>query len=194
MTGLPTFRGADGREIQATEKLTRDDMVALGHSVPPFSGTFNISFTYRNLEFDADFYYVFGGIKAYAYSYVRDVDDPYKNAVRGQVENMWFKPGDENKLYNSPYVQTAALENLTLYPNSRTIGSSDYIRLSMLSLRYRFPQKWFQKTGNFFKYGNVAFQASNLFTITRYKESDPESGSLVGAQQPVYTLSLSLSF
>lgn len=194
MTGFPTFRGHDGSEIPADGKLKREDMVALGHSVPPFSGTFNISFTYRNFEFDADFYYVFGGVKAYSYSYVRDVDDPNKNAVRGQVENMWFRPGDENKIYNSPYVKTAVLENLTLYPNSRTVGSSDYLRLSMVSLRYRFPQKWFDRTKNFFKYGNVAFQASNLFTVTRYKESDPESGSLVGSQQPVYTLSFSLSF
>lgn len=194
MTGLPTFRKADGSEIPATGKLTREDMVALGHGVPPYSGTINLSFTYRNFEFDADFYYVFGGIKAYAFSYVRDVDDANKNAVRGQVQNMWFQKGDENKIYNSPYVQTAALENLTLYPNSRTVGSSDYLRLSMLSVRYRFSHTLLQKAGNFFKYGNIAFQASNLFTITRYKESDPESGSLVGAQQPIYTLSLSLSF
>ena len=185
---------ADGSEIPASGKLEREDMVALGHGVPPFSGTINLSFTYRNLEFDADFYYVLGGIKAYAFSYVRDVDDANKNAVRGQVENMWFKKGDQDKIYNSPYTETASLENLTLYPNSRTVGSSDYLRLSMLSLRYRFSQRLLQKAGNFFKYGNIAFQASNLFTLTRYKESDPESGSLVGAQQPVYTISLSLSF
>ena len=194
MTGFPTFRKADGSEIPATGTLTRDDMVALGHGVPPYSGTINLSFTYRNLEFDADFYYVFGGIKAYSFSYVRDVDDANKNAVRGQVENMWFKAGDQNKLYNSPYTTTASLENLTLYPNSRTVGSSDYLRLSMLSLRYRFSERLLKKAGNFFKYGNIAFQASNLFTLTRYKESDPESGSLVGAQQPIYTVSLSLSF
>ena len=67
MTGLPVFRGADGREIQATEKLKREDMVALGHGAPPFNGTINLSFTYRQFEFDADFYYVLGGIKAYGY-------------------------------------------------------------------------------------------------------------------------------
>ncbi len=193
-TGLPTFLGHDGREIQATEKLSREDMVALGHSVPPFSGTFNLSFTWKSLEFDADFYYVFGGVKAYGYSYVRDGDDANKNAVRGQVDNMWFKKGDENKIYHKPYYEDAAIDNLFLYPNSRSIGSSDYLRLSMLSLRYRFPDRMLKKIGGFIKYGNVAFQASNLFTLTRYKESDPESGSLIGAQQPIYTLSISLSF
>lgn len=194
MTGLPVFQGADGREIQADETLTRDDMVALGHSVPPYSGTINLSFTWKNLEFDADFYYVFGGVKQYAYSYVRYYDDANKNAVKGQVDNMWFKPGDQNKMYHTPFYSSSVIENLTAWPNSKSIGSSDYLRLSMLSLRYRLSEKQLEWTKGVVKYANVALQASNLFTVSRYRESDPESGSLVGQQQPVVTLSLSLSF
>ena len=194
MTGLPVFQGADGREILADETLTRDDMVALGHSVPPYSGTINLSFTWKNLEFDADFYYVLGGVKQYAYSYVRYYDDANKNAVKGQVDNMWFKPGDQNKMYHTPFYSSSVIENLTAWPNSKSIGSSDYLRLSMLSLRYRLSEKQLEWTKGVVKYANVALQASNLFTVTRYRESDPESGSLVGQQQPVVTLSLSLSF
>lgn len=194
MTGLPVFQGAAGREIQADETLTRDDMVALGHSVPPYSGTINLSFTWKNLEFDADFYYVFGGVKQYAYSYVRYYDDANKNAVKGQVDNMWFKPGDQNKMYHTPFYSSSVIENLTAWPNSKSIGSSDYLRLSMLSLRYRLSEKQLEWTKGVVKYANVALQASNLFTVTRYRESDPESGSLVGQQQPIVTLSLSLSF
>lgn len=194
MSGLPVFKGADGREIPATGKLTREDMVPLGHSAPPYNGTINLSFTYKQFEFDADFYYVLGGIKAYAYAYVRDYDDANRNAVRGQVQNMWFQKGDENKIYHTPFYSSAAIENLTMWPNSRSVGSSDYLRLSMLSFRYRFPHSFIRKMGGFIKYGNVALQASNLFTLTRYKESDPESGSFVGAQQPILTFNLSLSF
>lgn len=194
MTGLPVFKGHDGREIQAKEKLKREDMVALGHSVPPYNGTINLSFTYKQFEFDADFYYVFGGIKAYAYAYVRDYDDANRNAVRGQVENMWFEKGDEGKIYHTPFYSSSAIENLTLWANSKSVGSSDYLRLSMLSLRYRFPHSFIRKLGGVIQYGNVAIQASNLFTLTRYKESDPESGSFVGAQQPILTFNLSLSF
>ena len=194
MTGLPVFKGADGREIQATEKLKREDMVALGHGSPPFNGTLNLSFTYRQFEFDADFYYVLGGIKAYGYSYVRDYDDAHRNAVMGQVENMWFQKGDENKMYHTPFYSSSAIENLTRWPNSKSVGSSDYLRLQMVSVRYRFPQRFIRRLGGVIKYGNIALQASNIFTLTRYKESDPESGSLVGVQQPVVTMSLSLSF
>ena len=137
---------------------------------------------------------MFGGIKAYAYSYVRDKDDVNKNAVKGQVANMWFQKGDEGKIYHTAFYSSAAIENLVMWPNSRSIGSSDYLRLSMVSLRYRFPHSFIKKLGGFVKYGNVALQASNLFTLTRYKESDPESGSFIGAQQPIVTFNLSLSF
>jgi TonB-linked SusC/RagA family outer membrane protein len=194
MTGLPVFKGHDGREIPATGKLTREDMVPLGHSVPPYNGTINLSFTYRQFEFDADFYYVLGGVKAYAYAYVRDYDDANRNAVRGQVQHMWFQKGDENKIYHTPFYSSSAIENLTLWPNSKSVGSSDYLRLSMLSLRYRFPHSFIRKLGGVIKYGNVAIQSSNLFTLTRYKESDPESGSFIGAQQPILTFNLSLTF
>ena len=83
---------------------------------------------------------------------------------------------------------------MTTWPNSKSIGSSDYLRLSMLSLRYRFSKRELAWTKGIIKYANVAIQGSNLFTITRYRESDPESGSFIGAQQPVLTFNLSLSF
>ena len=194
MTGLPVFRGADGREIAATEKLTREDMVALGHSTPPYSGSFFYSVSYGNFDLDMDFYFVFGGKKAYSFSYVREVSNANYNAIKGQVENMWFQEGDDNKIYHRPYYSSAAVDNLKLYANSRTVGSSDYLRMSSLSLRYRLPYWLIEKTKNVIQYASVAFQASNLFTLTRYKESDPESGSLVGTQQPVFTLNLSVSF
>ena len=194
ISGLPVFQGYDGTEIPADGKLRREDMVALGHGNPPFNGTLSLSFTYKQFEFDADCYYVFGGIKPYSFSYVRTFDDANKNAVKGQVENMWFQKGDEGKIYHTPFFDSSAIENLTRWPNSLTVGSSNYFRMSMMSIRYRFPQSFIKKLKGIIKYGNIALQGANLFTITPYKESDPESGSLVGAQQPIFTLNLSLSF
>lgn len=194
VTGLPVFKGGDGREIAASEKLTREDMKALGHTTPPVTGSFFYSVSYGNFDLDMDFYFVMGGKKAYTFSYVRDQSDVNYNAIKGQVDNMWFLKGDENKIYHTPFYSSAAIDNLKLYANSRTVGSSDYLRMSMLSLRYRLPYRLIEKTKNVIQYASVAFQASNLFTLTHYKESDPESGSLVGTQQPVFTLSLNVSF
>ena len=193
MTGLPVFRGANGEEVQAIQNVKRENIFALGHSTPPYTGSFNFSLSYRNFDFDMDFYYVFGGVKPYNYTYVRSADKAYLNAAKGQLENMWFKPGDSGKKYHSPFYSSSAIASLE-YPNSRTIGKSDYLRLSMLSLRYRIPSKFFENHLSVVKYASIAFQASNLFTITPYKESDPETGTLAGSLQPVLTLNISLTF
>lgn len=194
LTGYPVFLTPSG-EKQATEALTKDDVIALGHLTPPYTGTINFSFAYKSLELDADFYYVHGGKQRFNYSYVRNKDNANYNAVAGQTEKMWFKIGDENKTYWTPYYTSSTAEtNLVLYPNSRTVGKSDYLRLSMLSLRYRIPSNWLHKHLPVIKYATLGLQGSNLFTWTNYKESNPEGGQLAGTTQPVYTFSLNVTF
>ena len=195
LTGYPVFLVKGNKEKQASEALTAEDVVALGHSTPPYSGSFGLSLSYKSFDLDMDFYYVHGGIHQFNYSYVRDKDDSNKNAVAGQTDKMWFKPGDEGKVYPTPFYTSAVAEdNLSQYPNSLTVGKSDYLKLSMVSLRYRVPPHFLRKTLPFVKYATLAFQGSNLFTWTSYKESDPESGTLAGSMQPIYTFNMSLTF
>ena len=193
VTGLPIFVGKDGREIVPGQtQLTRDDFISLGHLTPPYSGTINLGVTWKNLELDADFYWVAGGIKQYNYTYVRNRDNVNFNALRGLTKTMWFHEGDINKIYYSPFYSSAAIETLQ-YANTSNTGSSDYLRLSMLSLRYRVPQSVLKST-RIIKYATASLQASNLFTLTPYSESDPETGMLGAAVQPVITFNLSLTF
>ena len=193
ITGLPVFQGAGGEEISAIRNVSKENIFSLGHGTPPFSGSVNFGFSCRNIDFDMDFYYVFGGMRAYGFAYVRSMSDSYKNAVKGQLQNMWFKKGDRDKYYHSPFYSSSAIASLT-YPNTRTVGKSDFLRLSMLSLRYRVPGTFLRKYCPVIRYANAAFQASNLFTLTPYGESDPETGSLAGTLQPVLTLNLNLTF
>lgn len=195
LTGYPMFRGGDGEEKSATLPLTKDDVIALGHLTPPYTGTVSLNFGYKSFDLDMDFYYVHGGVQRYNYSYVRNRDTANKNAVSGQTDKMWFRQGDENKTYWTPYYTSAtAEENIALYPNSRTVGKSDYLKLSMISLRYRLPSAWTQKHLPCVKYCTVGLQASNLYTWTSYDESDPESGQLAGTTQPVFTFNLNVTF
>ncbi len=194
VTGLPIFAGKDGREIEPGKtQLTRDDFISLGHLTPPFSGTVSLGVTWRDLELDADFYWVAGGVRQYNYTYVRNRDDVNYNALRGLTETMWFERGDTGKKYYSPFYSSSAIETLS-YANTSNTGCSDYLRLSMLSLRYRFPESVLRLTRNVIKYASVAIQASNLFTLTPYSESDPETGRLGASIQPVITMNLSLTF
>lgn len=194
VTGLPVFIGAGGREIEPGKtKLTRDDFVEIGHLTPPYSGTVNLSLAWREFELDADFYWVAGGKRQYSYTYVRDRDNVNMNALAGLTQTMWLHRGDTDKQYASPFYSSSAIETLS-YANTHNTGRSDYLRMSMLSFRYRFPRRILDRTHGVIKYASVALQASNLFTITPYDESDPETGQLGAAIQPVVTLNLSVTF
>ena len=195
MTGYPEFLLPDGTIKQGTEELHAEDVVALGHLTPPYSGSANFTLSWKGLELGMNFYYVFGGVRPFNYSYVRTKDDANKNAVSGQTQDMWFKKGDYDKKYATPYnTSTTGDNNIHRYPNSLTVGKSNYVKLSQMSLRYRIPYQFFRKHLPFIRYATVAFQGSNLFTWTPYDESDPESGSLAGTMQPVYTFNLNLTF
>lgn len=194
VTGLPVFLGEDNREIEPGKtKLTRDDFIEIGHMTPPYTGTVNISIGYKEFELDADFYWVAGGYRQYSYQYVRDRDNANQNAIAGLVNDMWLNRGDTDKKYPSPFYSSAAIETLS-YANTHNTGKSDYLRMSMLSLRYRFPERILKKTHGKIKYASVAIQASNLFTITPYNESDPETGQMGANIQPVITANLSITF
>lgn len=61
ITGLPVFKGADGREIEATENLSRGRYESPGPLHSPFSGSLFYSVSYGNFDLDMDFYFVLGG-------------------------------------------------------------------------------------------------------------------------------------
>lgn len=195
-TGYPILRLPNGdRKNSWDEKLKREDISSLGHTTPPYNGSINLNYTYGSFDFNMDFYYVLGGVQTMSRSYIRDKDHSYRNAAAGQLEKQWFNKGDVDKEYWNPYyTKPTAEENLTLYPSSLTVADSDYLRLSMLSIRYRFSQKFLNKFAPFIRYANFGFQGSNLFTLTPYKESNPEGGTMAGAIQPVFTFTMNLTF
>ena len=98
-------------------------------------------------------------------------------------------------IYNTPfYSDVIAQDNIALYANSRTIGKSDMLKLSMISLRYHLPGNMLRRYVPFIHFASLGVQGSNLYTWTSYSESDPESGKLSGTLQPVFTFCLNLTF
>lgn len=195
LTGYPVFKTPDGKEKQASEFLTKSDFQSLGHLTPPYNGGLNVDFQYKEFEMNVGFYYTLSGIRQFDYKYVRNKDNANKNAIAGLTEHMWFTQGDEHKIYPTPYyANSVAEENMALYATSRTVGSSNMLKLSMVSLRYRIAGKWLEKHLPFLQFASVGFQGSNLYTWTSFKESDPESGKLSGTLQPVFTFNMNLTF
>lgn len=195
LSGYPKYLSATGEEKDFSDVgLKYEDFKILGHGTPPYQGSFSINLGYKNLELDAQFYGVFGGIKPYGMSYVRKQDDANLNAIKGQLERTWFARGDEGKLYPSPATSSGVMNAYRSVPNNRMIARSDYLRLNMLSLRFRVSEQWLKRLGNFANYASISFQGSNLFMLTPYKGGSPESGVYDLSLQPVYTLNVNLNF
>lgn len=93
-----------------------------------------------------------------------------------------------------------------LYPRIKFVTSSDnnrrtstfwvrncnFLRLKMLNFGYQFPQSLLKNT--FFSSASIAFQASNLFTITDLVDMDPEQTSRGYPIQRSYGVTLNLGF
>ncbi len=192
--GYPVFLDKNGNEKPFYSELKREDFVSVGYSNPPYQGTLSLNFAVGQFDFDTQFYYVFGGKKPYSFTYVRDKDSIHKNAIAGQLERTWFKAGDRGKLYPSPHSTASTYQNLSIYANTRMLASSDYLRLSMLSLRYRLGEQTLKALGGLCSYAALSLQVSNLFTLSPYKGSSPESGTYDIGVQPVYSFNLNLNF
>ncbi len=192
LDGYPMYRDAEGKQHRFTLNPKRSDLVDLGHTTPPYQGTLGLSISYGGLSVDAQLYYVLGGVKPYMSNVVRDKASAYKNALRGQLAKTWLREGDDDKLYPDPNFNSGVL---FLYPNSRMIARSDYLRFSMLSLNYRIPPHFLDNSlGGIVKYASIGIQASNLFTLSPYRGSNPEAGVHDTGIQPVISASLSLNF
>lgn len=192
LTGYPMYRDREGNEKRFTLNPRRSDLITLGHSTPPYQGTVGLSAQYRDFRLEMQLYYVFGGVKAYRSNIVREKTSAHKNAVEGQLHRTWFGEGDDGKLYPSPNYDTGVL---FYYHNSRMIAPSDYLRLSTLSLYYSIPHTFLEKSlSGYIKYASLGLQASNLFTISPYRGSNPEAGVHDTGLQPVLTMNLILNF
>ncbi len=188
--GLPRYLSATGEQIDYTHNLTREDFKVLGYGTAPYTGFFNNTISYKSFTFNFDFYFSFGGIAKYNRSYVRDLDNANKNAVKGQTTDMWFKVGDENKIYHTVHVPSAAHTIISYYSSTKTVYKTDYLKLNSLSLSYRLPATVLAKTNHFVKYASISARAENLFTYRVEKDK----ASLNGIEQPVVTLGISLTF
>lgn len=72
------------------------------------------------------------------------------------------------------------------------VEDADFIRLKNVTLGYTLPKKWF---GGMFKQARIYFDAQNLFVITNYSGSDPETDSFAAyPNQRTYSVGVDVTF
>ncbi|MFY7829475.1 MAG: SusC/RagA family TonB-linked outer membrane protein [Flectobacillus sp.] len=149
--------------------ITGADYYLLGNTLPTWYGGWSNNFKYGN--FDLGFNLSFSGgnyIQNGTRATLLD-QRAYNNST--EILTRWQKPGDitdvPRLVYND---QTSSGSS---FPISGNVQKADFLRLQNLSLGYRVPSAWLGKTG--IASVRLFAQGSNLFLITGYKGTDPES-------------------
>jgi TonB-linked SusC/RagA family outer membrane protein len=157
----------DGSAAPSINNYT--DGKIFGPSLPTYYGGFNNTLTYKG--FDLNIGIVFsGGNKMYNGTRANLMDQRYFNNGTF-IKNRWTHPGqitDIPKLVYGDNVSTGFLIS-----NSSNVEDGSYAKLKNLSLGYRIPLS--RITQNAISFARVYVEGTNLFTLTHYRGSDPES-------------------
>jgi hypothetical protein len=190
LTGQYTFSDNthDGQVIYDYTGKTPDDTYVYNIN-PDFFGGLGMNFSYKDLQLNL-FFNVKKQIGRNAISQL-----PTPGAMNNQpveVLSRWQNPGDianiarfSTYVYNSDY----------FYANVSDAAYTDasFIRLSTLSIAYSLPASYIKHIG--MQSCSIFLHTQNLFVITQYKGTDPETQSF-GSLPPARTLvaGLSLNF
>jgi TonB-dependent starch-binding outer membrane protein SusC len=186
-TGIYTVEdvNGDGQFNDADYKVS-------GNSDPEFYGGFQEIIRYKRLELSFFFDYK----KQTGKNYLAAIANNHPGLAVNQpnvVLDRWTKAGDIASIqkYTSVYGGPAAFGVYYLTLSDGIYSDASFIRLKNLSINYRLPEKWLKKIH--VENARVFVQGQNLFVLTDYKGSDPETQNIL-VQPPLKTISAGLQF
>lgn len=198
MNGNPMFftntKDADGNIIdhQPTEELEKCERIEYKHAEPTLTGGFINTLRYKWFDLSFNFSFQFGG---YAHDkWTQKVDHRGYDAdlnLPAYYEDAWKKPGDITSIerldYNADYIMS------DYYQNTRSIHTTDFIRLRNLTFGFTMPKQWLRTIG--FEKCRLYVSGSNLLTIAGYDFYDPEAtyaGSTIWGTPPLKTITFGI--
>jgi TonB-linked SusC/RagA family outer membrane protein len=172
-------------DVNKDGKITSADRQIVGNAMPNFTGGFNNTITYKNLDLNFlfyfqqgnkimnmnDFFMIHGGTQANIGFVTRQLD---RWTTPGQVTDIprlttySGNPTQNDGAANNYGGNVASL-------SSRYLEDGSFIRLKTLSLGYSIPGSVLKKIG--ISRLRVYAQGTNLLTFTKYKGLDPEISS-----------------
>lgn len=190
-TGKPTeYRSASWTgpgdmyvvDLDGDGKITADgDRTYLGNSNPNVFGGFGTTLYWKGLMANLTFSYSLGG-KRYWVEESSTFGGTNSYNAPNIVKDSWTVVGADASY---PVVTHYGAGGNSVFTN-RWLHDASYLRLSALNLSYRLPQKWFKKT--VIKGVEATFQATNLFTVTKYPGMDPQGGFSTSSADNAYAL------
>jgi TonB-linked SusC/RagA family outer membrane protein len=151
----------DGK-IDAKDQLSFNNMV-----FPPMGFGFNAAATYRNFNLDL-FFQGSAGNKLL-------IAPPLLS--KEYYENRWTP---ENPGAKYPQLSYKLNNSAILFPSTLNMYDGDFVRLRNLQIGYTIAPDVLRRIG--LRTCKVYFSGTNLITISKYKEFDPEVPNVPGAQ------------
>ena len=171
--GRPMYYDNDG-EIMYTYNEKGDTKQYVGSGMPKFYGSISNRINFKNIDFSFMFFYSYGSkiYDRYWGSFVNAGQRTWWNQHSSVLTDRWMKEGD-----NSSYpIAMFGRANTSFGGMNDTscLFDGSYVRLRDVTLGYTLPKSW----TNFIHTTSVRLyaQATNLFTLTRFPDADPEVG------------------
>lgn len=168
-SGQSNWTYLDGTTAAA---ITVADYQVLGNSLPSWYGGFNNSFTYKAFDATVGFSYS-GGNKVMNNTRGTLLDQRFYNNST-EVLNRWTTPGQVTDIPRLVYNDVIS-NGSNGFAISDNAEKADFLRLQQLVVGYTLPKKLLTKLD--VSGLRVYAQATNLFLITGYTGSDPETSS-----------------
>jgi len=157
----------DGTKAPA---ITGADYYLIGNALPTFYGGLINNFKYKNFDLSVNISYAGGNYIMNGTRATLLDQRAYNNST--EILNRWQKPGDITDIPRLVYNDQTSTGSS--FPVSTNAEKADFIRLQNASLGYRLPNlKALAKIG--LSTVRVYVQGSNLFLLTKYTGTDPES-------------------
>lgn len=214
--GYPLFRGKDGNLYHDGDPRMLA-LVKSGSINPDLTGGFDTQITFRKrLSLSIGFTFSIGGVKRLPAIYNSNgrAMNPMTN-VSTNWNNRWRQPGDEKFtdipiLYNYLDTESFYSNGLRIYSNdddnrleyctyfydrsSVRVADADFLRLRMVGLNYRVPEKFLNKVG--ISSLMLRAQATNLhvWASKKWQGLDPETPEANIPLLPTYSIGLNVSF
>ncbi|MBS1564219.1 MAG: SusC/RagA family TonB-linked outer membrane protein [Bacteroidetes bacterium] len=196
------YRG-NGDTASATTNVYIADLKNAGHTIPPYFGSWNTSFRYKQFTVYALLTYQFGSVfmRPGIYQYITQYYT-MNYSLGNDVAKRWQNPGDE-KTTNIPGLNGTATQvnyslNRYMYSDANVL-KADYIRLREISLSYQLPSALLGKSP--VKGASVTGTVRNLGLIWRANKEgfDPDFTALPGLSYSLpaarsYNLALNINF
>ncbi|WP_316834943.1 SusC/RagA family TonB-linked outer membrane protein [Pedobacter nutrimenti] len=173
-TGVYQFEDRNGNPTSTPDPVL--DKTVLLDVAPKFYGGFQNAFTYKGFQLDI----LFSVVKQIAPNQGFAFNMPGVASGGGNqlasVLDRWQKPGDISLIQRFSTNRSDVFQALNnVYVSDAAWADASYVRLKNVSVSWQLPEKW--SKSSHLQNCSLFVQGQNLWTLTNYKDLDPETKS-----------------